>query len=713
MQHIKRHTPTQSHHVLTLVAMLCLSVFPSASLHAQTTTQDLKEVIVQSGRLAQKQFDAPASVYAIDAQTIQGSGTQVNLSDVLASVPGVVALNRNNYAQDVQISMRGFGARSAFGVRGIRIITDDIPATIPDGQGQTSTVSMTSTERIEVLTGPLAQLYGNSSGGVIQTYTREAGDQPELRNQVMVGSYGMTRTDWQMSQRSGNVGIVADYSTFGISGYRDNSDARRQQLNSVITVDAKPDTRVKLIVNVFDMPYAKDPTGLNAVDASTKPTSVNSLTLLNGAQKAVSHHQMGVVVDHRFNSDLSAKARVYSGTRETLQYQAGTSTTTPTKATWVGLNRDFDGFGLQLNGKATLSPTQRMDWVVGFDQDHSVEQRQGGATQSGVKTGSLTRNESNDAKNNDYFAQANWHLAERWTLTTGARSSEVVLSSLNQCLDASCTAKGDTGSATYKATSPVFGVTWHARDDLNVYLNQGKGFETPTLSETAYQNTTNTGGFNLQASKSEHLEFGSKWLPNATSRVDAAWFHIKTDNEIAVDSSSGNTTYKNVGKTVRDGFEISGRTSLSTHWRTQASYNYISATYQEGFTGVPVGNSLPSVPARQLFSSIQWSEKGFALPGKKPALGTELSLDWMARSQIWATDLNTAGTSAPGFGTLNARARQRYQLGEARIEAFVGIDNLTNKDTIGSVIINQKASRYFEPGLPRTWVLGVQSQIPL
>ena len=692
---------------------ICAVCTVPAPVLAQPEPEALAEVTVQSGRLAQKQFDAPASVYAIDAQTIQSSGPQVNLSDVLAQVPSVVALNRNNYAQDVQISIRGFGARSAFGVRGIRIITDDIPATIPDGQGQTSTVSMTSAERIEVLTGPLAQLYGNASGGVIQTYTREAGDQPELRNQLTVGSYGMTRTDWQISQRSGTVGLVADYSTFGTSGYRDNSDARRQQLNSVITVDAQPDTRVKLILNVLDMPYAKDPTGLNAADARAKPTSATALAVLNGAQKTVSHQQMGVVVDHRFSSDLSAKARIYSGTRETLQYQAGTATSTPPKATWVGLNRDFDGFGLQVNGKAKLGPSHRLDWVIGFDQDHSVEQRQGGATQSGVKTSGLTRNESNQAKNNDYFAQANWHLAERWTLTTGVRSSEVVLSSLNQCLDASCTAKGDTGSATYKATSPVLGVTWHVRDDLNLYLNQGKGFETPTLSETAYQNSTNTGGFNLQASKSEHWELGSKWLPNANSRVDAAWFHIKTDNEIAVDASAANTSYKNVGQTVREGVEISGRSLITAHWRTQASYNYISATYQQGFAGVPVGNSLPSIPARQLFSSLQWSEKGFALPGQKPALGTEFSLDWMARSQVWASDLNTPGTSAAGFGVLNARARQRYSWGNAQMEAFVGIDNLTNKDMVGSVIINQKASRYFEPGLPRNWVMGVQSRIPL
>ena len=218
--------------LLAASALCALSV----PVLAQIQTEVLPEVTVQSGRLEQKQFDAPASVYAIDADTLRSSGPQVNLSDALNRVPGVVALNRNNYAQDVQISIRGFGARAAFGLRGIRLITDGIPASIPDGQGQASTVSLTSTERIEVLTGPLAQLYGNASGGVIQTFTREAGAGPELQNQLFIGSFGMTRTDWQMSDRLGQVGIVADYSTFGIEGYRANSDARRQQLNSVITV---------------------------------------------------------------------------------------------------------------------------------------------------------------------------------------------------------------------------------------------------------------------------------------------------------------------------------------------------------------------------------------------------------------------------------------------------------------------------------------------
>jgi iron complex outermembrane recepter protein len=207
MKIAKKSTSSETRHALKLVASLCLGVFPSAALHAQSATTALADVMVQSGRLEQKQFDAPASVFAIDADTIRSSGPQVNISDVLNRAPGVVALNRNNYAQDVQISIRGFGSRAAFGLRGIRLITDGIPASMPDGQGQASTVSMTSTDRVEVLTGPLAQLYGNASGGVIQTFTREAGATPEAQVSLYAGSFGMTRTDWQISQRSGNVGF--------------------------------------------------------------------------------------------------------------------------------------------------------------------------------------------------------------------------------------------------------------------------------------------------------------------------------------------------------------------------------------------------------------------------------------------------------------------------------------------------------------------------
>ena len=708
---------------IALVACLCLSAFSSLDAQSQTETNGLGEVLVQSGRLEQKQWDTPASIYTLDAQTIRNTGPQVNLSDALAQVPGVVALNRNNYAQDVQISIRGFGARSAFGMRGIRLITDGIPASMPDGQGQTSTVSMTSTERMEVLTGPLALLYGNASGGVIQTFTREAGERPEAQMQMYAGSFGMTRTDWQISQRSGNVGLVADYSTFAIDGYRDNSDTRRQQLNTVITVDTKPDTRIKFIVNVFDMPYAKDALGLTAAQLATNPAQAGTNALATQTRKTVKQEQMGAVVEHRVDNDLKLQGRIYGGTRSNLQYQS--------TSVWTGLERTFEGFGLQASGKSTVLESQRMHWVLGIDVDHAQEQRQGGASASGEKSGALTRNELNGASNRDYFAQANWSLGERYTLTTGVRQSHVTLKSR----DDMTTGVDGSGIVDYSATSPVVGLTWHAQENLNLFVNHGKGFETPTMAEAAYTpNGANalTESFNpnLLASRSKHLEIGSKWLPVAGTRLDAVWFRIDTENEIVTSySSGGKTAYTNASQTKRDGVEVSLRNQHTPHVRSLVSASTLNATYGQSFTSTSVsngvttttnvaaGNSLPAIPKRQLFASWQWSEKGFASAGQKPALGLEAGIDLISRSSMWANDANTATAAnyglAAGFGQLNARIRQRYQVGTARVEAYLGVDNLTGKAAIGSVIINQASKQYFEPGLPRSWLIGLQSQIPI
>jgi iron complex outermembrane recepter protein len=715
-----------SNPVLSRIFLVGLST-ATTLLHAQTSTNDLKEIIVQSGRLEQKQFDAPASVFTIDADTLRSSGPQVNISDVLNRAPGVVALNRNNYAQDVQISIRGFGSRSAFGVRGIRLITDGIPASMPDGQGQTSTVSMTSTERMEVLTGPLAQLYGNASGGVIQTFTREAGDKPEAQVNLYSGSFGMQRTDWQISQRTGNVGLVADYSTFSIDGYRQQSSAERKQLNSVITVDAKPDTRFKFIVNSFDMPQAKDALGLKA-DQLNNPSIAGDGATTYRTRKTVKQEQTGLVIDHAVNSDLKFQSRIYGGTRSNLQYQVAVVNVTPNGA-WTGLERKFEGFGFQANGRGQVFEGKRMSWVIGTDIDRAREQRQSGNASLGEKV-DITRNELNESRNRDYYAQANWSLDERYTLTTGARQSNVTLRSRDDMPVTNADPDGS-GSVTYKATSPVLGLTWHAKDNLNIFLNHGKGFETPTMSESAYTltgPTTITGQFNpnLLASRSKHLELGAKWLPSTNTRLDAAWFQIETENEIVTArAASGKTAYTNASKTTRDGFEIALRHQFTTHWRSQSSATFINATYDQGFSNfvtgntntVTAGNMLPAIPKRQFFTSLQWSENGFSSMGQKPALGLEAGLDLVSRSSMWANDTNSTLTNdyalAAGFAQINARIRQRYQVGPARVETFLGVDNVTNKDTISSVIVNQSKQQYFEPGLPRSWVIGVQSQIPL
>jgi iron complex outermembrane receptor protein len=681
---------------------------------AQTSSapQDLPEILVTGGLLEQKQFDTPASVQVIDAPQIRSSGPQVNLSDVLTRVPGVVAFNRNNYAQDVQISIRGFGARAAFGLRGIRLIADGIPATTPDGQGQASTVSLTSVDRIEVLTGPLAQIYGNAAGGVIQTFTREAGEQPEALTQLYVGSDGLRRSDWQLSGRSGQVGVVVDYSTFSTNGYRDNSAARREQLNSVITLDSSPGTRHKFIINLFDMPQAQDPLGLRADQLST-PSMAGFRAVEGGARKAVHQEQVGWVMNHRIQGDLVLNTRLYRGDRSNLQYQAGTVFADPASlGTWVGLRRQFYGMGANLQGQRDGAvPVQ---WVVGLDADQSGEQRQGGAGNSGQMTGVPNRNEWNQANATAVFGQANWLLSDRFTLVTGARHTRVTLKSTDQCLNAPpCAAADDgSGSVTYRSTNPVLGITWHFNPAWNFYANTGRGFETPTLAETAYITQANqpVGQFNrsLLASTSRHLELGAKYAPGQGSRINLAVFDIRTDNEIVTDvSRSGQTSFKNATQTQRHGIEFSAQQRWGRHLRTDASLTAMRAVYSQPFGSVAADNRLPATPDRLGYLGVHWSQSGW--DGKTVPLGWQGSLEWLGRSRLWANDANTV--AADGHGLLNLKLRHRQLLsGGGSIEPYLAVDNLTDKRVVGSVIVNQSASRFFEPALPRNWVLGLQAK---
>ena len=673
------------------------------------TAQPTDEVLVQSGRLTQRQFDAPTSIYTIDAETIRNSGPQVNLSDVLSRAPGVVALNRSNYAQDVQISVRGFGARSAFGLRGFRLITDGIPATTPDGQGQASTVSLTSAEKIEVLTGPLAQLYGNSAGGVIQVFTREADLTPTAQSQIFKGSYGLERTDWQFSQRVGNVGFVADFSTFNIQGYRANSQTKREQFNSVTTVDLNADTRLKLIANVFRMPYAKDPLGLTAAQFLVNPKQAGNFALVNDTRKAVNQEQAGAVLEHKLDQNTRIQARFYSGNRDNLQYQAASASA----GSWVGLERNFHGIGLQVQGKKNLAAGKAVDWVTGFDQDYSGENRQGGPAASGQKTGNVNRKELNESSNRDYFAQANWRVVPDWTFVTGVRQSSVQLKSKDDYLTDGV---NGSGSVSYEAANPVIGATWHMNDHLNIYVNQGRGFETPTLSESVYtkSGTSVIGLFNasLVPSRSQHLEMGSKWTPSPNTRLDAALFRIKTDNEIVTSLSvGGRTAFTNASETLREGLELSARYAFNSNWRTQVTATVMSAEYASG-TAL-AGKLLPGIPQKQLFASVSWTENGFQSSSKKPLQGKAASLDWIARSSMWANDVNDPSGSAAGYGLLNARLKQGFEWRQANFETYFGIDNLTNKKAVSSVIINQSSRQYFEPLLPRNWVIGIATKLTL
>jgi iron complex outermembrane receptor protein len=380
------------------------------------------------------------------------------------------------------------------------------------------------------------------------------------------------------------------------------------------------------------------------------------------------------------------------------------------------LNRNFYGTGLQAKGQKSFADGTGIDWVIGMDFDSAKELRRAGATANGEQTGADTRNELNKAMNRDFFAQLNWHFDEKWTFTTGARNSKVVLSSKDNFYTSA--ANDGSGEVTYKATSPVFGLTFHANDALNLYVNMGNGFETPTLAEAAYVSPTNeTFNKSLLASKSHHQEAGLKWKPDSATQLDAAIFHIYTDNEITTAASvGGKTSFQNASKTNRDGFEFAFRKAIDPHWRTQLSFTWMTVTYEQKFRTsstsayVNVGNALPAIPQRQLFANLTWTQNEQSTKAGSFTPGMELAVDLLGRSKIFADDLNRY--SASGYSMVNIRAQQKYKWGPVNTTTFVGVDNLFERKAVGSVIVNQASFQFYEPAMPLTALLGIQASLP-
>ena len=690
-----------------LLSALALNIVSTASL-----AQTLDEVVVSASRSEQRSFDAPASVQSVGRETIQGAGPQVNLSESLNRVPGLTSLDRQNYAQDLQLSIRGFGARAAFGIRGIRLLIDGIPATTPDGQGQGSSISLTSTDHIEVLRGPMAQLYGNSSGGVIQAFSKAAPTEAELGYQYFVGSCGLHRADYQMGDTLGTVGIMADYSTMSIDGYRANSATERKQFNGKLGFDLTEQMHVNLVFNQFDMPLALDPLGLTRAQLIADPTQAGSGASKFQTRKTVLQNQLGSSATYTIDQDRSITGHAYYGTRDNLQYQAATPVTNA-NGLWTGLNRAYFGVGMQYNERAVWAGTP-LEWAAGYEFDRSREYRQGGATLAGQKTGAPTRSEDNQSENSDWFVQGTALLTDTLSLSTGLRQSLVRFVSDDYYLG---DGNDGSGNVSYQATSPVLGFTWHATDQLNLYANYGKGFETPTLAEMAYKlgpAATVIGQFNptLNASSSQHYEVGTKWVPNPRSRVDFALYQIDTVDEIVTSRSvSGQTAYKNAPGTSRSGWELSGNTQITEHVALNASASMIDAHYSQAFTSgstaIASGKQLPGIPQSYLFSELAWTSEAAAAAKQGLRLGVEL----VQAGRIYANDTNTE--SADGHTVFNLSASQRWSLGKGALTAYARVNNVGDERYVGSVIVNQSSSQYYEPGLPQNWTLGLSLNLPL
>jgi iron complex outermembrane recepter protein len=687
----------------TYLATAVAALFAAPITTAIAADTLLDDVVVSSSRSEQRSFDAPASIQSVNREVIQDSGPQVNMSESLNKLPGVVSLDRQNYAQDLQISIRGFGSRTKFGVRGVRLIIDGIPATMPDGQGQSSSVSLTSTDRIEVLRGPIAQLYGNSAGGVIQAFTREAPDSPELLVQGYHGSYGVNRTDWQYAQKVGQFGLVADYSTFKTDGFRINSQAERNQFNGKFTYDHDDKTRISLIANVFDMPYAYDPRGIDSTQYGDYGPTYTRNPLDKRMRKTIEQDQVGAVISHKFDSYSNLSIRLYDGNRRNTHfngYNSGTGSTT-----WVGLDRDYGGYGFDYSTKFTLL-NKPASLLLGGSFDKTTEvNTKGTATGGEIDTSvALSRYDLRSAKNTDFYAQLLSHFSDAYSLTAGARSTKVKLSNVD-----TVGTNDNSYNKEFSSVNPVLGITIHANDRLNIFANYGRGFETPTLAELGYKSngTSPIIGFNssLLPSKSNHYEVGMKWIPTNSSRIDATVFLIKAKDEIVVDvTNSVETAYKNVSGTVRKGFELFSQNKLTQSLMLNAAVTYLDAEYTKQSANPE--KKLPGTPKEYLFTEIKWSDSAFQKNKLNHVKGFIASAEWIGVGRIYSDDTNTLSKSAAGYGLTNIKTSYNFDVNGVSLTTYAQMNNIFDKKYIGSLIIGD--SYPLEPAPGKNWMIGVR-----
>jgi iron complex outermembrane recepter protein len=692
---------------LLVASLSCTAAHGAAP--ADTDTAPLHEVVITATRVGADPFNVPAAISSVSAEQLRNDALGVNLADDIGTVPGLLARNRNNYAQDQQISIRGIGANSAFGIRGVRVYQDGIPATGPDGQGQVSQFNLDSASRVEVLRGPFSALYGNSSGGVIQIFTADGKGPFQVRSSVAYGSFDNFRAGLNAMGSADGLGYNLDYTHFQVDGYRDHSAAKNESFNGKLNYAFNDSNRLALIANVISRPDAQDPLGLTPAEFAADPDSTDSAAGRYNTRKSLQQQQGGLIYDLDINNEQSVRVMGYYGHRIVQQFLAIPTTTQASSTSSGGvvdLNRDFGGADARWSWKGVLAD-RPMTWVVGLSYDRQNELRRGynnfiGST-SGVQ-GALRRDENDIVRDLDEYAQGTWDFAPLWSLMVGVRRSDVRFDSENHFMTAT---NGNDSGVSYGATSPVAGLVFKALDWLHLYASYGQGFQTPLGSELAYRPDGGAGlNLGLRPARSGNTELGAKLQIDPDISAEFAVFQALTHDEIVIDTNiGGRQTYQNSGRTRRQGGEASINYRVAREWRVQIAYTYVDAFYSDAYLTcvaapcpkptVPVaaGNRLPGVPKNNAYAIVRWGED----------LGWHGSVNGQYITAVAVNDVNSVFT--PSYFVAGVDGGYGIELRNVKLSTFLRINNALNRRYVGSVIVDDGNSRYFEPG-PGFNVLG-------
>lgn len=668
----------RSHYFLALILM------SSVLIAQEDQSQELDEIYVTATRLNTSLRDATRSVSIINQEQIQNATQKLALDEVLAGVPGLYMQNRYNFAQDLRISLRGFGARSSFGIRGVKVIVDGIPETLPDGQAGVDSIDLGSAKRIEVIRGPASSHYGNAAGGVIAIESESGRTPAFIETTLAGGDLGYKKYQIKTGGKSEKMDYFLNISSQNLSGFREHSKSEGTLINGKFGFQLNPKDRLNITLNYTDQPKAQDPGGINLAQVVSNRSSARDRNLSYDSGESLSQTRIGMVYEQNRNKG-NLIVRNYYVTRDfsnKLPFKGGGS---------VNIDRFFYGLGMQYDFNELLP--ENYNFTIGFDADRQDDKRKRYNNNSGV-IGSLTFDQQEKVSSNGLFAQGRYN-SDNWSISTGIRFDEVKFNIQDRFLSNG----DDSGEVDFNAFSPSLGLNYQLGRGV-VFGNISSSFETPTTTELA--NPDSSGGFNstLKPQKANNMEIGFK--SNYQSLFyEIAVFEIDLKDELTpyeLESSPGRTFYSNVGKSSRSGIESALAWNISSKLIMDLSYTWSDFTFDQFVdqNGKDfAGSKLPGLPESFAYFGVRYKNED----------NLNINFNMNYSGDLFANNANSV--EVPSYVVSNFRLSYDFEKEDWMLRPYLGVNNLFDEEFNSNIRINAYGGRYYEPAPGRNSYLGV------
>lgn len=648
----------------------------------------LEPVIVGATRLDQYIDRIPAAISVVGRDDVQLGRQQLGLDESLVAIPGLFLQNRYNFAQDLRVSIRGFGARAGFGIRGVRIIVDGIPETLPDGQAGVDSIDLGSIERIEVLRGPASAMYGNASGGVINIISERGPDVPFAETRLSAGELGFSKYQLKFGGDTGRLNYMVNASHMEFDGYRVQSATRNTQFNGNFRYEIDNSSELLISAHFTDQPRADDPGALTREEMAENPRGANPAALTFDAGEDLDQQRIGLVYRKSYGELHELQLRNYYVWRDFLNrlpFLGGGS---------VVIDRFFAGGGASYTYLGdVLGRDNRL--MVGVDYDRQDDDRSRFNNEFGTQ-GDLTFEQNEKVTSRGVFVQNEMNLTPDLVLTMGLRHDRVEIDVTDRFLEDG----DDSGRKTFSETSPMIGVMYTVTPAANLYATIATAFETPTTTELA--DPSGAGGFNraLEPQQATNYEVGAKGRLGVRSQYQLALFTTDVDDELVpfqLEGQPGRTFFANAGESRRRGVELGVSTRPLDGLQLTMAYTWSDFEFRE-FSDAQgndfAGNVLPGIPEHQLYGEISYS---------RPS-GFYTSLDVLRVGSLYLNNANTDRSSS--YTVANLRAGFETRTGRWALSPFIGVNNVFDEAYAANVRINAFGGRYFEPAPERNLYAG-------